>query len=101
MNVILLSLPRTGTLLIKLRPGPRLVWDAGFAVLSGCQRMRPKAMAALNRHSSRPLQAPLMAPFAVRTGGLELYQTRTELYFRGFLLPPPPPLPGVGCKPVK
>lgn len=84
MNVILLSLPRTDTSLTKLRPQPRLFWDAGFAALSGCQGVRLKAMAALNRHASCPLRAPLVAPFAVRTGGLELYQIRTQLYFRGF-----------------
>lgn len=60
MNVILLSLPRTDTPLTKLRPGPRLVWDArfaGFAAFSGCQGVRPKAMAALNS-PSKPLLWP-------------------------------------------
>lgn len=41
-------------------------------------------MATLNTHASHSLQTPLVAPFAVRTGGLEPYQMRTQLYFRGF-----------------
>lgn len=74
MNVILLSLPRTGTSLTKRRPEPRLFWDAGFAALFGCLGVSGTGtQAALSKLLSRPhLQSEPV--------GL----SSTQLYFRGF-----------------